>query len=53
LVLTIEPIICAGTGRVYTAADRWTLKTQDRSPAAHFEHTIVVREEGPLILTAA
>jgi methionyl aminopeptidase len=53
LVLTIEPIICTGTGRVYTAADQWTLKTQDRSPAAHFEHTIVVREEGPLILTAA
>ena len=53
LVLTIEPIICSGTGRVYTAADRWTLKTQDRSPAAHFEHTIVVRREGPLILTAA
>ncbi|HLH07777.1 MAG TPA: type I methionyl aminopeptidase [Terriglobales bacterium] len=53
LVLTIEPIICAGTGRVYTAADHWTLKTQDRSPAAHFEHTIVVRQEGPLILTAA
>jgi methionyl aminopeptidase len=53
LVLTIEPIICAGAGRVYTAADQWTLKTFDRSPAAHFEHTIVVREEGPLILTAA
>jgi methionyl aminopeptidase len=53
LVLTIEPIICSGTGRVYIAADRWTLKTQDKSPAAHFEHTIVVRGEGPLILTAA
>jgi methionyl aminopeptidase len=52
LVLTIEPIIAAGSGAVRHASDGWTLKTRDGSLAAHSEHTIVVTSDGPLILTA-
>jgi methionyl aminopeptidase len=53
LVITVEPIITAGRGDVFTAADGWTVKTSDRKLAAHFEHTIVITEGAPLILTAA
>jgi Xaa-Pro aminopeptidase len=41
LVITIEPIIAAGTGAVVEASDEWTIKTQDGSYVAHSEHTIV------------
>ena len=53
LVLTIEPIITAGRDDIYTAADRWTVKTRDRAISAHFEHTLVITEGDPIILTAA
>jgi methionyl aminopeptidase len=52
LVLTVEPIIAAGDGRVRSSRDGWTVKTADGSPSAHFEHTIVVRQGAPLVLTA-
>jgi methionyl aminopeptidase len=52
LVITIEPIIAAGRGAVREAGDGWTIKTQDGSYAAHFEHTIVITAAAPLILTA-
>jgi methionyl aminopeptidase len=53
LVITVEPIIAAGRGDVFTAGDNWTVKTHDRKLAAHYEHTIVITEAEPLILTAA
>jgi methionyl aminopeptidase len=53
LVFTIEPIIAVGSSRVTLDPDGWTLRTADRSPSAHWEHTIVVTEGRPLILTAA
>jgi methionyl aminopeptidase len=53
LVLTIEPIIAAGRGRVVTSADGWTLRTVDGSLAGHFEHTLVVTDGAPILLTAA
>ena len=53
LVITVEPIITAGVGRVVQDADGWTLRTADGSLSAHHEHTIVVTRRGPLILTAA
>jgi len=53
LVITVEPIIAAGNGDVYTAGDRWTVKTLDRKLAAHYEHTLVITEGEPLILTAS
>lgn len=53
LVITIEPIICAGAEQVVELEDGWTIQTRDRSLAAHHEHTIVITPHEPLILTAA
>ena len=53
LVLTIEPIICAGRAAVTQDDDGWTIRTRDGSLAAHFEHTLVVTKGAPLLLTAA
>ena len=53
LVLAIEPIISARRDRVVTAADGWTLRTRHGSLAAHVEHTIIVRRDRPLVITAA
>lgn len=53
LVITVEPIIAAGDGSAYLASDRWTMKTADRSLAAHFEHTLVITRDAPILLTAA
>lgn len=52
LVITIEPIVSAGSGRGELQRDRWTIRTEDGSLAAHYEHTIVVRRGPPLLLTA-
>ena len=53
LVITVEPIIAMGAGRSITAADGWTERTTDGSLAAHFEHTIVITDKAPILLTAA
>jgi methionyl aminopeptidase len=52
LVITVEPIIAAGAGEVYVDDDGWTIHTEDGSPSAHFEHTIVVTEGAPILVTA-
>jgi methionyl aminopeptidase len=52
LVITVEPIIACGSGRVFTDKDGWTVKTGDRSLSAHFEHTLVVTSGAPILLTA-
>ena len=52
LVIAVEPIIAAGSGRTILAEDGWTMKTADRRPAAHYEHTIVVTKGAPILLTA-
>ncbi len=52
LVITVEPIIAAGAGEVYVDDDGWTIRTEDGSPSAHFEHTIVVTDGAPILLTA-
>jgi methionyl aminopeptidase len=52
LVIAVEPIIAAGSGRAILAEDGWTMKTADRRPAAHYEHTIVVTKGAPILLTA-
>ncbi|MEW5766114.1 MAG: type I methionyl aminopeptidase [bacterium] len=51
MVLCPEPMINAGTGETEVLADGWTAVTKDRSLSAHFEHTIVVTEGEPEILT--
>ena len=53
LVLTIEPIISAGSARIFEAPDGWTIRTRDGSLSAHHEHTIVITRDRPVILTAA
>ena len=52
LVITIEPIIAAGSGEVQDSGDGWTMRTRDGSCAAHFEHTIVITDGAPIVLTA-
>jgi methionyl aminopeptidase len=52
LVITVEPIIAAGAGEIYVDDDGWTIRTEDGSPSAHFEHTIVVTDGAPILLTA-
>lgn len=47
----IEPMITAGKFDVYVTKDGWTVKTVDKSLAAHVEDTIVITEQGPQILT--
>lgn len=51
LVIAIEPIISAGSKEVYTASDGWTVKTKDGGLSAHYEHTIIITKERPIILT--
>ena len=53
LVLTIEPIISAGSGAVASSDDGWTIRTADGALSAHFEHTVVITDGEPLILTVA
>ncbi|HET8925142.1 MAG TPA: type I methionyl aminopeptidase [Candidatus Acidoferrum sp.] len=53
LVITIEPIITAGTGNVSVDSDGWTYRTADGSLSAHYEHTIVITRREPILLTAA
>jgi methionyl aminopeptidase len=52
LVIAVEPIVAAGTGRGVLLHDRWTIRTADRSLSAHYEHTIVITNGMPLLLTA-
>src|ERR1700687_128399 len=53
LVITVEPIIAAGSGRAFVANDGWTVRTADRRPSAHFEHTLVITLGEPILLTAS
>ena len=53
LVITVEPIIAAGSGRVVLAKDGWTVRTADGRPSAHYEHTLVITKGEPILLTAA
>jgi methionyl aminopeptidase len=52
LVITVEPIIAAGSGRALLDRDGWTMKTADRKPSAHYEHTLVITKDTPMLLTA-
>jgi methionyl aminopeptidase len=53
MTLAIEPMITAGGPDVYLHDDEWSISTQDGSLAAHFEHTVAVTDDEPLILTRA
>lgn len=51
MTLAVEPMIIAGKRHVKTLKDGWTVVTQDHSDACHYEHTIVVKDDGYEILT--
>lgn len=51
MTLAIEPMINAGSPEVWLGEDRWSISTDDGSLSAHFEHTVAVTENGPLVLT--
>lgn len=52
MVLALEPMINEGTWRVLELDDGWTIISADHSPSAHYENTIAITEDGPMILTA-
>lgn len=51
MTIAIEPMINLGTEKVYTDVDGWTIKTNDGTRSAHFEHTILITDDGYEILT--
>ncbi len=51
MVLAIEPMINAGAAEVKVLKDGWTAVTVDGSLSAHFEHTVAITTQGPLVLT--
>lgn len=51
MTIAIEPMATLGTHKIIVDEDGWTVKTQDGSRAAHFEHTILITENGAEILT--
>lgn len=53
LVLAIEPMVNLGSHEVEVdQRDKWTVRTRDRKYSSHFEHTIAVTENGPVVLTS-
>ena len=53
MVLAIEPMLSAGSPNIRTLDDGWTVVTADRTTSAHFEHTIGITADGPMVLTAS
>ncbi len=52
MTICIEPMVHMGKKEVYTKTDGWTICTSDHTPAAHFEHTVLITDGKPVILTA-
>lgn len=52
MVIAIEPMVNLGTHKVKVLRDGWTVITADKKPSAHFEHSIAVTADGPLVLSA-
>jgi methionyl aminopeptidase len=51
MTIAIEPMVTLGTERIYIADDGWTVLTADGSRSAHFEHTVLITDDGAEILT--
>jgi methionyl aminopeptidase len=51
VVLAVEPMVNLGKGETKTARDGWTIVSSDGSLSAHFEHTVALTDNGPVILT--
>lgn len=52
MCIAIEPMITMGDRSIYMMPDRWTVRTRDGKPAAHFEHTIAIRQGKAEILSS-
>ena len=52
MVIAIEPMVNLGTHKVKVLRDGWTVVTADKKPSAHFEHSIAITADGPLILSS-
>jgi methionyl aminopeptidase len=52
MVLTLEPFLNTGRGRIITGDDNWTLKTTDGSLSAQYEHTVIITKDRPILVTA-
>ncbi len=51
MTIAIEPMLNLGEDEVEVLSDKWTVQTIDKEPSAHFEHSILVTDDEPLILT--
>ncbi|OGH77784.1 MAG: type I methionyl aminopeptidase [Candidatus Magasanikbacteria bacterium RIFOXYC2_FULL_40_16] len=51
VVIAIEPMITLGGHEIKTAEDGWSISTADNSLSAHFEHTVIITENGPIVAT--
>lgn len=51
VVIAIEPMLSLGSYNVKTASDGWSILTVDGSLSAHFEHTVIITEDGPIVAT--
>lgn len=51
MVIAVEPMLTLGSPEIVILDDDWTIETKDYSPSAHFEHTVVVTDDGCKILT--
>ena len=53
LVITIEPLVSERPARAVEDPDGWTVRTSNGALSAHFEHTVVITDGRPVLLTAA
>ncbi|MGB9765930.1 MAG: type I methionyl aminopeptidase [Sulfurihydrogenibium sp.] len=51
MVLAIEPMAYLGKGKIRVLKDGWTVVTTDKTHAAHFEHSVAITENGPIVLS--
>ena len=51
MVLAIEPMVNMGTRKVKQCSDGWLVRTRDGKPSVHFEKTVAITEDGPVVLT--
>lgn len=52
LVITLEPFLTFGAGKIFTDDDGWTIKTADGKRSAQYEHTIIINGDKPILVTA-
>ena len=51
MVIAIEPMLNLGGDDVFVGEDEWLVSTVDGKPSAHFEHTVIATDDGPIITT--